>query len=94
MVMSANRLSGAWLCTLKRSYFEAGITLINWSQNHSHEQLVHAAAAHIPSSPFNTFHRVQLISRLETDFTHVVKDRHDSRCQSLNVAAFAGLALK
>lgn len=70
----------AWLSAFKTSHFKAEITSIKRSQIGSREQLVHPAMAHIPSSPFNAFHHIQLISRLETDFTHVLKQMSEFKC--------------
>lgn len=70
----------AWLSAFKTSHFKAEITSIKRSQTGSREQLVHPAMAHIPSSPFNAFHHIQLISRLETDFTHVLKQMSEFKC--------------
>lgn len=70
----------AWPCAFKTSHFKAEITSIKRSQTGSREQLVHPAMAHIPSSPFNAFHHIHLISRLETDFTHVLKQMSEFKC--------------
>lgn len=70
----------ARLSAFKTSHFKAEITSIKRSQTGSREQLVHPAMAHILSSPFNAFHHIQLISRLEADFTHELKQMSEFKC--------------